>query len=34
MCKGVKIDVLGRSEFERFKISKEKIPKGGYISKY
>ena len=30
----VPIEVLGRSEFERFKINKNKIPKGMYIFKY
>jgi hypothetical protein len=30
----VPIEVLGRPEFERFRISKEKVPKGGYVFKY
>ena len=31
---GVPIEVMKRSEFERFKINKNKIPKGQYVFKY
>jgi len=30
----VPIEVLRRNEFDRFKIAKEKVPKGGYVFKY
>ena len=30
----VPIEVMARKEFERFKISKNKIPKGQYVFKY
>ena len=30
----VPIEVLQRNEFDRFKIAKEKVPKGGYVFKY